>query len=101
MKLNFLITTDASEYSDKVAARLRAAGLDFFCSTASGPVEFQGLAGAPAPDLILLDYGLKSRDGEAALKAAGDTFPKTPCVVIADGFKEKELEKLYKSRAAS
>ncbi len=100
MKLNFIIATDAAEYSAGAAARLRGAGLDFSCSTAATPEEFKSLAAAPAPDLIILDYGLKSWDGKAALKAAGETFPETPCVVIAEGCGEEELVELFKDRAA-
>ena len=100
MKLNYIITTDASENADKVAAQLRAAGLDFSCTTVSTRAEFQSLAGSIAPDFIILDYGSKSWDGEAAIKAAGEIFPETPCVVIADGFGERELAELFKKRVA-
>jgi signal transduction histidine kinase/ActR/RegA family two-component response regulator len=100
MKLNLLITTDASEYAGKVTAQLRAAGLDCSSATVSTPAEFLGLDAAKAPDLILLDYGLKSWSGEAALKAAAETFPGTPCVVLTEGLGEKELAALLKNKAA-
>lgn len=100
MKLNFLITTDKRKYAEGVTARLRAAGLDFSYTTVSTKAEFAGLPAVPAPDMILLDYGLKSWSGEAALKAAAETFPATPCVVLSDGFGEKELAALLDNKAA-
>ena len=74
--------TDAPEYAETLMAQLRAAGLDFNGSAIASPAELTVLAAARAPDLILLDYVSESGAGEAALKAAGQIFPETPCVVI-------------------
>jgi signal transduction histidine kinase/DNA-binding response OmpR family regulator len=92
MKLNLLAITDASEYTDKVTALLNAAGLDFSCSRASTSAELQELSSLAAPDLIILDEGLKSWNKEEALRTAGATFSKTPCVIISDDLGEKGLE---------
>lgn len=101
MKLNLLIASDGAACAEKISARLKAAGLDCTWRTASGPDELQGAAAEGAPDLIILDYGLKGWNGDEALKAACGTFPRTPCVVIADGqAAEKKDELLGKGAAA-
>jgi len=101
MKLNLLIATEGRDYAEKISERLRAAGLDCSCVTAAGPVEFQSLASVSAPDLIVVDYALKSWNAEEALKAAGEVFPRTPCVGVSDGQSGEKKEELLRKGAAA
>lgn len=101
MKLNLLIASDGAACAEKITARLKAAGLDCTWRTASGPAELQGAAAEGAPDLIILDYGLKGWNGDEALKAACGAFPKTPCVVIADGTAEEKRGEILSKGAAA
>lgn len=99
MEIRILMVEDSTTDAVLMDRELRKGGLAFRSKRIETKEEFLSELGHNRPDVILLDHGLPSFDGFAALELAREKAPDVPVIFVTGSLGEETILKTLKRGA--